>query len=1419
MTSERWQQIEELFHEAIELDAAERPRFLAKAAANDDELRREVEQLLSQHDAANDFIEQPVYENHLNGVVASVLDEFEDPMIGSTLGAYTIDREVGRGGMGAVYLASRSDGEFRQRVAIKIVKRGVDTDHVIKRFRNERQILASLDHPFITRLIDGGTTPDGRPYFVMDMIEGLSLYDHADKYDLSVEDRLRLFCRICEAVEYAHQKHIIHRDLKPTNIIIARDGSPRLLDFGIAKLLDPDLASDTLQPTATALRMMTVDYASPEQIRGEIVTYATDIYSLGVILFELLTGRRPYQTSDRSDHEIARAICDEPPPLPSAVLSGERPLMPFVPVSSHATTLNGPTGANHEQHIRLADNVRGNIDNLILKALRKEPSERFADVASFRRDIERHLDGEMISYRDSFASKNRIDISSTKGKKLVAVLPLTAMNLLAGGRDTEETYLSIGLTDAIITRLASVRQLVVRPTSSVVRYGDPETTNPFRAGRELGVDYVLDGRIRRFGDRIRISLQLLDLDRGSAIWAKHFDEKFTDVLQLEDAISKQVAVALIPQLTGADKRKLAKRGTDDPKAYEAYLKGRFYWNQFTAGSLPKSFEAFQKAVDADPNYALAYAGIADFYMWANIYGILPTTTCYEMAESAALRALSIDDQLGEAFASLGLVVSVKYSLTLAEQLLRRAIDLNPNYPLGYEWLSANMFAAGRPDEGIEAILKAQELDPVSLRTKTLVAFTFYQNRQYAEAIETAKALIADDGNYPQGYLQLGLNLAVTGSGAEAVAAVEKALDLMPDTAMSLFYYCSALTSAGRREDALGVLEKMKATAATSYIKPIFLAYACAVVGQRDEAFSYLSAAVDECDPWLTWLGTDTNFDSLRQDGRFDELFERAHKPSTITDESLKRLLRSTPKHTAGSSSPATAEVVIVPPSRWFSFLKRHYLKLSVAALVLILIAVGVKTGVITASIGDSQAPGVLNPQLNIRSMAVLPFDNLTGDTEVDYLCDGLFDNLIERLPNLTQLRVPSRQSVVRYRGSTANPTAIGREIGVDAVLSSKMTYQNGAYVLETRLIRVGDGNVLFQNRLVERPDEMIKLQEEMATNIAAAISTKSIASESRTSYTANNDAFRSYLQGEYQRQKATPDGIQKSIELYKQALALDQKYALAYQGLALAYRSAPAYGVLLPDEAYTRSKEAALNALALDPTLSTPYVSLASIKATYDWDFEEAERQYRKAIERSPNSAEAHFSFGNFLVSMGRVDEGLVEFHYAEQLDPFSLNIPTNIAWAHYIAGRFDEAESLIRQVLQRDTTFARAYLNLGEILQEKGQNDAALASIQKARQLSNDPLADMAYGHALATAGRRKEALSIANALEEKARRKEVSPFLPAVVFAGLDDKDKAFYWLERAYQERSNWLTLIKVGRRLKNLTDDPRFEDLLGRIGFPK
>ena len=787
-----------------------------------------------------------------------------NPMLGRRVGAYELKREIGRGGMGTVYLAERVDGEFKQRVAVKLIKRGMDTDLILKRFRRERQILAALDHPNITYFLSGDSTEDGLPFFVMEYIEGKALYQFCDNKKLSVGERLRIFQQICAAVHAAHQIKVIHRDLKPSNILVKADGTPKLLDFGIAKVLDPELAVTEIDPTATQMRVMTPEYASPEQMSGDEITPASDIYSLGVLLYELLTGHRPYRLKKRPPHEIARIICEEMPSRPSGSVSREDNLLPTYENENFSLEFISET---RRATLRaLQDQLSGDLDKIILKALRKTPAERYQSARDFADDISNYLAGRPVSAETFPDTRQPQD-----EKYSVAVLPFKML----GAADSEDGFLGLGLTDALVMRLSAMQRLIVRPTSSVMRFADSDS---FTAGRTLGVKYVVDGNIRRSGDRIRVTVQLLNVGENSAQWAEKFDEKSADVLELEDSISEKVVNSLLPQLTGEEKRQISKRGTNNAQAYEAYMRGRFHFNQFTHESFPKIIDAYEEAVRLDPEYALAWVGIADFYNWASIYGMFPSLENSARVRDAALRALEIDPGLGEAYAALGLYHSSLLEHEKAEENYHRAIALNPAYPHAHEWLAATLVGTGRFEEGVREMRLAEKLDPLSLRTKTLTAWTSYQARYFEESAEKAREIISLDPNYPQGHLQLGNVLPMLGKIDEAVEECRKAVEAMPISPLPVYHYCFALVAAGQIEKARRLVRDVDEKSETTYVQPYFLATLHVAVGEIDRAFEYFEKAYQERSHWLLWFGTEPKFDSIRDDERYIELFRRMNNP-------------------------------------------------------------------------------------------------------------------------------------------------------------------------------------------------------------------------------------------------------------------------------------------------------------------------------------------------------------------------------------------------------------------------------------------------------------------------------------------------------------------------------------------------------------
>src|ERR1041385_202146 len=697
MTPERWRQVEEIFQSALDLSPEERVHYVSQVCAQDSQLKRDVESLLLQYDSAGELLDAPVYGNTELSALESFIDE-KDPMIGRRLGSYRIEREIGRGGMGAVYEASRADNEFNKRAAIKLVKRGMDTDFILRRFRKERQILAALDHPHIAGLLDGGTTDDGLPYFVMEYIEGQPLYSYCDNHQLNINERLKLFRSICDAVHYAHQKQVVHRDIKPSNVLVTSEGIPKLLDFGIAKLLNPQIAGDiTHDPTATAMRLMTPEYASPEQVQGAPTTPTTDVYSLGVLLYELLTGHRPYRLVNRAPHEIARVICEEAPAPPSIIITRAEDLLPSLTSGDETAMLNRLYSSRGATMEALRRALSGDLDNIVMQALRKEPEWRYQTAADLRDDITRFLEGRPILDLPDPPYSSMVARPDASNENSLAVLPMKILDI--NQPDTGPDYLGTGLADALITRLSAIRSFAVRPTSSVLSYG--ADADPLRAGRELGVEFVLDGRIRRTAERIRVTIQLLNVREETTAWAGQFDEQFTDVLNLEDVISSHVAEAIVPHLTVDERIRLAKRGTDNPQAHEAYLRGRFYWNTFTEEGFARAIVCYQQAIALDPKYALAYAGVAAYHNWLGVFTVMPFAECAAAAYEAAATSIELDPNLAEGHASLGEAILCRdFAWASAEHHLVRAIELDPNYSPARIWYALQLGMEGRFSESL-----------------------------------------------------------------------------------------------------------------------------------------------------------------------------------------------------------------------------------------------------------------------------------------------------------------------------------------------------------------------------------------------------------------------------------------------------------------------------------------------------------------------------------------------------------------------------------------------------------------------------------------------------------------------------------------------------------------------------------------------
>jgi eukaryotic-like serine/threonine-protein kinase len=654
--TESWNRVKELFNSALERNVRERNEFLRQACGEDESLRVEVESLLSNYDSV---------ESCLDGrPAAKLLIPSSGTMEGRQIGSYRIIRECGHGGMAVVYLAERADQQYKKRVAIKMVLPGINSDEILRRFRNERQTLAALDHLHIVKLLDGGSTEEGLPYLVMDYVEGVPIDEYSDRHTLSVLQRLELFRTVCGAVHYAHENQVIHRDLKPSNILVTAEGVPRLLDFGIAKLLNAERFDQTTLATRTGLHAMTPEYASPEQVRGEAVTRASDIYSLGVLLYKLLTGHSPYQTKSDSLIEIQRLICDEEPTKPSTVVS-QTELRPSGGgqscVSITPQTVSSVRKCRPEELRRW---LYGDLDAIVLKALRKEPELRYESVEELSADIGRHLSGmpvhvrkptlryrsakflrrhreavcaativltlmggitgwQAYRVRNQRGARNPSESVPSAGSQARPTVAVLGFKNLSNRSDT--AWLSTAFSEMLSTELATGEKLRTVPGETVARakldlsLSEVDSLAPdtlARVRKDLGADFVVLGSYfdqgKDAGDQIRLDIRLQDALRGETVGFVSETGTESKLLELVTQSGSQLREKLgLEEVSAADSARMQASMPSNSDSLRLYSQGLAKLRSFDALA---ARDLFAHAVALDPTFPLAHSGLANAWM-------------------------------------------------------------------------------------------------------------------------------------------------------------------------------------------------------------------------------------------------------------------------------------------------------------------------------------------------------------------------------------------------------------------------------------------------------------------------------------------------------------------------------------------------------------------------------------------------------------------------------------------------------------------------------------------------------------------------------------------------------------------------------------------------------------------------------------
>jgi serine/threonine protein kinase/tetratricopeptide (TPR) repeat protein len=842
-----------------------------------------------------------------------------EPMLGKTISHYQIILPLGKGGMGIVYKAE--DIRLGRAVALKFVPDAMTSDRLaLERFQREARAASALNHPNICTLHDIGEW-ETRPFLVMECLEGRTLSDRIRAGPIPIDDVIEFCIQIADGLDAAHAKGIVHRDIKPANIFVTNRNQIKIMDFGLAKVAagwgtrgawfgqgakigDIGHSQSVTIPmddpvTSPGSTMGTVAYMSPEQASGEELDGRSDLFSFGAVMYEMATGFTPFQGTAAALTFVA-ILHSEPTP-PSRI----RPDLP------------------------------PELERIILKALEKGRELRYQSAAEIRADLKRLLRdsnprraaADAVLALASASAAAAVPISAPKIEPLsggtaaqmahapssaeyivrsiqrnrwAAIAVAAVLVLLAGivgyrafsekpldslavlpftnvGGDPNTEYLSDGITESVINNLSQLPKLAVRSFSSSLRYKS-NNVGPDEAGRQLKVRAVLMGRLVRHGDDFAISAELVDVDHNRQLWGSQYTVKAANLLATQEAISRQISEKLRLQLSGADIERINRHTTMDSEAYQSYLQGRFQWNKRTLEGLQASIDYFQEAVRKDPKYALAFAGEADAYASLAEFNVLPTREVMPKVRSAASKALALDNGLAEAHTSLAWARFHDWDWAGAETEFKRAIALDPSYPTARVWYGDFLSAMGRFDEARAELDSAAETNPSSPVLGLALASRLYYARQYAAAIEQCQKTLAMESTFTPAHLLLGQANLAKGQFPEALAELKKALELSEGDTNELAALAYGHTVAHEAAEARKILQELKERSQQTYVQPLSLAMIHIGLGERDEAFTWLSKAFDDRSAGLVYLKVDPVFDSISSDARFAALVRRIGLP-------------------------------------------------------------------------------------------------------------------------------------------------------------------------------------------------------------------------------------------------------------------------------------------------------------------------------------------------------------------------------------------------------------------------------------------------------------------------------------------------------------------------------------------------------------